>query len=112
MSKVVKFYEFGNPDVLKIEEEAPREPQSGEGWNISISDFSPALFIRSLRISGLRSIALGMPIATWNPMSNWGKSQSPFNPKKHRSAWLCKFTFPSILKIRSYSNVSTNRHVR
>ncbi|WNZ25803.1 zinc-dependent alcohol dehydrogenase family protein [Leptolyngbya sp. NK1-12] len=30
MSKAVKFYEFGNPEVLKIEEEALREPQTGE----------------------------------------------------------------------------------
>lgn len=30
MSKVVKFYEFGSPEVLKIEEESLREPQAGE----------------------------------------------------------------------------------
>jgi NADPH:quinone reductase len=30
MSKVVKFSEFGNPSVLKIEEEALRQPQAGE----------------------------------------------------------------------------------
>jgi NADPH:quinone reductase len=30
MSKVVKFYEFGSPEVLKIEEETLREPQAGE----------------------------------------------------------------------------------
>jgi NADPH:quinone reductase len=30
MSKVIKFYEFGSPDVLKVEEEAIREPQAGE----------------------------------------------------------------------------------
>jgi NADPH:quinone reductase len=28
--KVVKFYEFGTPDVLKVEEEALRQPQAGE----------------------------------------------------------------------------------
>jgi NADPH:quinone reductase len=30
MSKVVKFYEFGEPDVLKLEEEPLRQPQAGE----------------------------------------------------------------------------------
>lgn len=30
MSKVVKFYEFGSPDVLKIEEEGLRQPQTRE----------------------------------------------------------------------------------
>jgi NADPH:quinone reductase len=30
MSKVVKFYEFGSADVLKVEEEALRQPQAGE----------------------------------------------------------------------------------
>lgn len=30
MPKVVKFYEFGSPEVLKIEEEALRDPQPGE----------------------------------------------------------------------------------
>ena len=30
MSQVVKFYEFGSPEVLKIEEESLREPQAGE----------------------------------------------------------------------------------
>jgi NADPH:quinone reductase-like Zn-dependent oxidoreductase len=30
VSKVVKFYEFGSPDVLKVEEEALRDPQPGE----------------------------------------------------------------------------------
>jgi NADPH:quinone reductase len=30
MSKVVKFYEFGSPEVLKIEEETLRSPQAGE----------------------------------------------------------------------------------
>lgn len=30
MSKVVKFYEFGSPNVLKVEEESLREPQAGE----------------------------------------------------------------------------------
>jgi NADPH:quinone reductase len=30
MSKVIKFYEFGSPEVLKVEEEALREPQTGE----------------------------------------------------------------------------------
>lgn len=30
MSKVVKFYEFGEPDVLKLEEEPLRQPQGGE----------------------------------------------------------------------------------
>jgi NADPH:quinone reductase len=30
MSKVVKFYEFGEPDVLKLEEEPVRQPQAGE----------------------------------------------------------------------------------
>lgn len=30
MSKVVKFYEFGSPEVLKVEEELLREPQAGE----------------------------------------------------------------------------------
>jgi NADPH:quinone reductase len=30
MPKVVKFYEFGSPDVLKVEEEAVRQPQAGE----------------------------------------------------------------------------------
>ncbi|WP_225931367.1 zinc-dependent alcohol dehydrogenase family protein [Leptolyngbya sp. 7M] len=30
MPKVVKFYEFGSPDVLKVEEEALRDPQPGE----------------------------------------------------------------------------------
>jgi NADPH:quinone reductase len=30
MSKVIKFYEFGSPDVLKVEEEALRQPQAGE----------------------------------------------------------------------------------
>jgi NADPH:quinone reductase len=30
MSKVVKFYEFGSPEVLKVEEETLRQPQAGE----------------------------------------------------------------------------------
>jgi NADPH:quinone reductase-like Zn-dependent oxidoreductase len=30
MSKVVKFYEFGSPEVLKVEEEPLRDPQAGE----------------------------------------------------------------------------------
>jgi NADPH:quinone reductase len=30
MSKVVKFYEFGSPEVLKVEAEALRQPQAGE----------------------------------------------------------------------------------
>lgn len=30
MPKVVKFYEFGEPDVLKLEEEPLRQPQAGE----------------------------------------------------------------------------------
>lgn len=30
MSKVVKFYEFGEPDVLKLEEEPLRQPQAGK----------------------------------------------------------------------------------
>lgn len=30
MSKVVKFYEFGSPDVLRLEEEPLRQPQAGE----------------------------------------------------------------------------------
>jgi NADPH:quinone reductase-like Zn-dependent oxidoreductase len=30
MSKVVKFYEFGSPDVLKLEEEPLRKPQAEE----------------------------------------------------------------------------------
>jgi NADPH:quinone reductase len=30
MSKVVKFYEFGSTEVLKLEEESLREPQAGE----------------------------------------------------------------------------------
>jgi NADPH:quinone reductase-like Zn-dependent oxidoreductase len=30
MSKVVKFYEFGDPEVLKLEEEPLRKPQAGE----------------------------------------------------------------------------------
>jgi NADPH:quinone reductase len=30
MSKVVRFYEFGSPEVLKIEEESLREPEAGE----------------------------------------------------------------------------------
>jgi NADPH:quinone reductase-like Zn-dependent oxidoreductase len=30
MSKVVKFYKFGGPDVLNVEEEALRQPQAGE----------------------------------------------------------------------------------
>lgn len=30
MSKVVKFYKFGSPDVLKVEEEPLRKPQAGE----------------------------------------------------------------------------------
>jgi NADPH:quinone reductase len=30
MSKVVKFHEFGSPDVLKVEEESLRQPQAGE----------------------------------------------------------------------------------
>ncbi len=30
MSKVVKFYKFGEPDVLKLEEEPLRQPQAGE----------------------------------------------------------------------------------
>jgi hypothetical protein len=30
MSKVVKFYEFGELDILKLEEEPLRQPQAGE----------------------------------------------------------------------------------
>jgi NADPH:quinone reductase-like Zn-dependent oxidoreductase len=30
MTKVVKFYEFGEPDVLRVEEEPLRQPQAGE----------------------------------------------------------------------------------
>jgi NADPH:quinone reductase len=30
MSKVIKFHEFGSPDVLKVEEEALRQPEAGE----------------------------------------------------------------------------------
>jgi NADPH:quinone reductase len=30
MSTVIKFYEFGSPDVLKVEAEALRQPQAGE----------------------------------------------------------------------------------
>ncbi|NJO42477.1 MAG: zinc-dependent alcohol dehydrogenase family protein [Cyanobacteria bacterium CRU_2_1] len=30
MSKAVKFYEFGGPEVLKVEEESLREPRTGE----------------------------------------------------------------------------------
>lgn len=30
MSKVIRFYEFGSPEVLKLEEEPLREPQAGE----------------------------------------------------------------------------------
>jgi NADPH:quinone reductase-like Zn-dependent oxidoreductase len=30
MSKAVKFYQFGSPEVLKVEEESLRDPQPGE----------------------------------------------------------------------------------
>jgi NADPH:quinone reductase len=94
MSKVVKFYEFGSPEVLKLEEEPLRSPHAGEvRIKVETLELNRAEVMYRTNVYteqaqfpsriGYEAVgvvdALGegvtewMLINTWNPTNNWAR---------------------------------------